>query len=294
MSGAPIFHNIHLWLIRSATNGVTSNTRSTKGVSTSGDSGINDDKPSLEDGSKRKSSCSDRSNDDENEKADVNCCNSYGNSKALEQLEQLILSDEWITKEFIDNHQTAKNVSSLSYDTILQSGRKKISRFIHKICSQPRTIAQNLQRKTALCTRGEALAVSTWKVITPIDIPSQAITVHTLSKYRMNIARLSRVRLSHFRFRAINLGSKQRYCLYHCVVLEDVVVIMSEKARSALIRWKLLNDYMAYACFKGEFWNIISVYAVADDRSKDKFYAELQLLTTPLLKHDKVIGGTPE
>ncbi|VDN58591.1 unnamed protein product [Dracunculus medinensis] len=53
---------------------------------------------------------------------------------------------------------------------------------------------------------------------------------------------------------------------------------------------------MAYTRFKGKFCNIsvISVYTPtlsADDRDKDKFYVELQLLTKSLPKHDMVIIG---
>ncbi|VDN52975.1 unnamed protein product [Dracunculus medinensis] len=53
---------------------------------------------------------------------------------------------------------------------------------------------------------------------------------------------------------------------------------------------------MAYAHFKGKFCNIsvITVYTPtlsADDRNKDKFYAELQLLTKSLPKHDMIIIG---
>ncbi|VDN53320.1 unnamed protein product [Dracunculus medinensis] len=71
---------------------------------------------------------------------------------------------------------------------------------------------------------------------------------------------------------------------------------MSDKAHFALTEWKPVNDRMAYARFKGKFCNIsvISVYAPtlsADDRDKDKFYAELQLLTKSLPKDDIIIIG---
>ncbi|VDN52125.1 unnamed protein product [Dracunculus medinensis] len=170
-------------------------------------------------------------------------------------------------------------------------------------CSQARVIARYLsKRRTAFCTRGEVLAVSAWNVRTLIDVASQAITVHTLSKYRVDIACLLEVRLPHFESREIiNPSSEQRYWLYHCGALNnsgrnDVAIVMSDKAHSALIEWKPVNDCMAYARFKGKFCNIsvISVYAPmlsADDRDKDKFYAELQLLTKSLPKHDIIIIG---
>ncbi|VDN56976.1 unnamed protein product [Dracunculus medinensis] len=65
---------------------------------------------------------------------------------------------------------------------------------------------------------------------------------------------------------------------------------MSDKVHSALIECKPVSDRMAYARCKGKFCNIsvISVYAPtlsADDLDKDKFYAELQLLTKSLPKH---------
>ncbi|VDN53068.1 unnamed protein product [Dracunculus medinensis] len=69
---------------------------------------------------------------------------------------------------------------------------------------------------------------------------------------------------------------------------------MSEKTRSAVIEWKAVNDRMAYARFERKFCNIsvISVCApilCADDCDKNKFYAELQPLTTSLSRGDMVI-----
>ncbi|VDN54660.1 unnamed protein product [Dracunculus medinensis] len=61
---------------------------------------------------------------------------------------------------------------------------------------------------------------------------------------------------------------------------------MSEKAHSALIEWKLVKDCMTNDRFKGKFCNI-SPTSSADDR--EKFYAEIQLLTTSLSKGDMVI-----
>ncbi|VDN53489.1 unnamed protein product [Dracunculus medinensis] len=87
-----------------------------------------------------------------------------------------------------------------------------------------------------------------------MDVAIQAITVHTLSKYRVDIACLSEVRLPHFGSREIINRFKGKFCNI----------------------------------------SVISVYAPtlsADDRDKDNLYAELQLLTKSLPKHFMVIVG---
>ncbi|VDN51633.1 unnamed protein product [Dracunculus medinensis] len=79
-----------------------------------------------------------------------------------------------------------------------------------------------------------------------IDVASQAITVHTLSKYRVDIACLSEVRLPHFGSSEviINPGSEQKYWQYHYDASDNsgqngnVAIVMSDKAHSALIEWK--------------------------------------------------------
>ncbi|VDN60829.1 unnamed protein product [Dracunculus medinensis] len=135
---------------------------------------------------------------------------------------------------------------------------------------------------TALCTRCEVSAVSAWNVRILMDVASHAITIHTLSKYCVDIACSSEVRLPIFglaysRSRSIiNPGSEQKYWLYDCggsnnLGRNGVAIVMSDKAHSALIEWKLT------------VW--------PTPRFKDKFYAELQLLTRPLRKHDMVIIG---
>lgn len=83
---------------------------------------------------------------------------------------------------------------------------------------------------------------------------SQAIMVHSLSKFRINIAYLSEARLHHFGSRAITIPvSKQRYWLYYCGISDNserngVAIVMSEKARSALVGQ--VNDRMVYSRFK--------------------------------------------
>ncbi|VDN53912.1 unnamed protein product [Dracunculus medinensis] len=73
---------------------------------------------------------------------------------------------------------------------------------------------------TALCTRGEVLAISAWNVRTLIEVASQAITVNTLSKYRVDIVCLSEVRLPYFGSRlVINPGLEHRDTGYIAVVL---------------------------------------------------------------------------
>ncbi|VDN53938.1 unnamed protein product [Dracunculus medinensis] len=61
------------------------------------------------------------------------------------------------------------------------------------MCSQARTIAQNLSRGIAVYSSGEVLAVPACNVKTLMDVASQAITVYTLSKHRVDIACLLEV-----------------------------------------------------------------------------------------------------
>ncbi|VDN55961.1 unnamed protein product [Dracunculus medinensis] len=67
----------------------------------------------------------------------------------------------------------------------------------------------------------------------------------------MDVACLSEVRLPHVSSRVIiKPGSQQRYWLYHSSVSNNsgrngVAIVTSEKARSALIEWKPVNDRMA-------------------------------------------------
>lgn len=75
---------------------------------------------------------------------------------------------------------------------------------------------------------------------------------------------------------------------------------MSEKAGSALTEWKSVNERMAYDLQIKEIFQSLSIYALyiicptfcADDRDKNKFYAESHLLS--LLKNDMVIFGKTE
>ncbi|VDN58773.1 unnamed protein product [Dracunculus medinensis] len=123
-----------------------------------------------------------------------------------------------------------------------------------------------------------------------MNVTGQVITIHSLSKYRFNIACLSEVRLPHFGSRAIiNPGSDQRYWLYQCDASDNagqngVAIVISDKAHSAFIEWKPVNDRMAYALLKGNLCNIsvINVYAPtlsADDRDKNKFCGTINIST---------------
>ncbi|VDN52163.1 unnamed protein product [Dracunculus medinensis] len=89
-----------------------------------------------------------------------------------------------------------------------------------------------------------------------MDVASQAITVHTLSKYRVDIADTANTSLvgstsSSLWVSSNYPGSEQRYWLYHCGASNNsgrngVAIVMSDKAHSALIEWKPVNDRMAY------------------------------------------------
>ncbi|VDN57822.1 unnamed protein product [Dracunculus medinensis] len=89
------------------------------------------------------------------------------------------------------------------------------------------------------------------------------------------------------------LKAEKRYWLYHCGAWNNsgqngIAIVM---AHSALIEWKPVSDRIAYARFKSKLCNIsvINIYVPTlsvDDRDKDKFYAELQLLIKFLPEHD--------
>lgn len=82
-------------------------------------------------------------------------------------------------------------------------------------------------------------------------LANQAIAVHTFSKYRMDVACSSEVRLIHFRLHAV-IKSDTIYVyislLYHCGVLDSerngLATVMSENANSALIERKAMCDCM--------------------------------------------------
>ncbi|VDN56494.1 unnamed protein product [Dracunculus medinensis] len=109
-----------------------------------------------------------------------------------------------------------------------------------------------------------------------MDVASQAIIIHTLSKYRVDIACLSEVRLPHFGFRVIiNPGSDQRYWLYHYGASNNSERnVKFDKAHSALSGNRVYTP-------------ILSV----DDLDKDKFCVGLQLLTKSVPKHIITIEG---
>lgn len=92
------------------------------------------------------------------------------------------------------------------------------------------------------------LAITVWNVRTLMDA-SQAIIVHTLSKYRVDVACLPEVLFPHVSSRIIiKVSSKD--IGYHSGVSHNseensVAIAMSEKARFVLIKWKPLNDRMA-------------------------------------------------
>ncbi|VDN55244.1 unnamed protein product [Dracunculus medinensis] len=96
----------------------------------------------------------------------------------------------------------------------------------------------------------------------------------------MDVACSSEVRLPHVDCRVIiKPGSEQRYWLYYCGVSNQsrrngVEIVISEKTRSVLIR---SHVYAPTLC--------------ADDRHKDKFYVELQLLTSLLRGNMVIIEG---
>ncbi|VDN57661.1 unnamed protein product [Dracunculus medinensis] len=85
-----------------------------------------------------------------------------------------------------------------------------------------------------------------------MDVASQAITVHTLSKYRVDITCLSEALLPYFESQVIIYpGLQQRYWLYHCDASDNsgrngVAIILSDKTHSDLIEWKPASDHMAY------------------------------------------------
>ncbi|VDN53469.1 unnamed protein product [Dracunculus medinensis] len=100
--------------------------------------------------------------------------------------------------------------------------------------------SQNFNIGEQLSARADRLAVSAWNVKTLMDVASQAIIVHTLSKYRVDIVCLPQVRNPHFGSRVItNPCSEQKYWLY-CGATDNsgrngVAIVISEKAHCASI-----------------------------------------------------------
>lgn len=72
------------------------------------------------------------------------------------------------------------------------NNNKIIPRCEHRICSRTEIITQNSSRDTrtyhlTLCKHGEVLAIAACNVKTLMDVVSQAVTVHTLSWYRVDV-----------------------------------------------------------------------------------------------------------
>lgn len=124
---------------------------------------------------------------------------------------------------FSDAHDTP---SIVVHAISIQSARSKTTSSLENMmCSWARVIARNCQEEwnmrkkncpMVLCT-SSVLAIAAWNVRTLIDIVSQAITAHILSKYRLLVGNFP-----HFWSRIIIKSGSQVEVLCHCDVSDKL------------------------------------------------------------------------
>lgn len=102
---------------------------------------------------------------------------------------------------------------------------------------------------SALCVRGEILVINAWNVRTLMNVESQAIIIHTLSKYNMHIVLLPEVCIHNSREpKAVTIpGSTKKYWLHHIGISNN-----SKRSRIAII--KNHNQFKSYGTLYMTSW----------------------------------------
>ena len=131
------------------------------------------------------------------------------------------------------------------------------------------------------------LMIGCWNVTTLLDPGAQALTMRTLSNYRVDISCLSEVRLRGSGSKCIKVpGKDENYWLYFSGPEDNsgnggVAVALSTKANQSMISWNPVSPRIAVMQLsaKPSNFTIISVYAPtlpAEASAKDLFYDQLQ------------------
>ena len=148
--------------------------------------------------------------------------------------------------------------------------------------------------------RRQDVNVAYWNVRTMRDSGTQALTIHSLWKYGIDIACLSETRLADSGHTVIKVPQAEtHYHLYHSGVMDNsglhgVAIALSQPANAALLEWRPISSRMAKIRLKGEVLNltIIAVYAPtlqSSDDSKDEFYSSLQNAVSSVPSQDMLI-----
>lgn len=143
------------------------------------------------------------------------------------------------------------------------------------MCSQTRVTARNPSKETNQNDPLHVLqgvSVRAWNIRTLMDVASPAVTMQTLSKYRVDVIWLLEVRLPSglaTGSRAITKPDfKKSYWLYCGITQGEMAWVRLSGLKNSIhlewVEWKPVNDHMAYAAFKRKFCNIlvIGVYPI--------------------------------
>lgn len=164
----------------------------------------------------------------------------------------------------------------------------------------PRSAGGSKNLQADILHRKRISYVACWNVRTLKSTEAQALTIHALYKYGIEIACLSEVRLPNSGHMVIPVAhSNTSYHLYHSGVSDDsgrhgVAVALSANANAALLDWEPISERLARIRLKGSIFNItvIAVYAPtrdADDTTKNDFYEDLQNLVRQVPSSDMLI-----
>ena len=128
----------------------------------------------------------------------------------------------------------------------------------------PCPVVQANNMRAGLLQRREELAFACWNVRTLLDVGSQSLTMRSLHSHGIDIACLSEVRLPHYGSKTIKVpGVDTEYNLFHSgpsnnSELHGVAIAVSNRSKACLLEWNPINERLAYARFKGRFFQPIS------------------------------------
>ncbi|KAK2725082.1 hypothetical protein QYM36_001511, partial [Artemia franciscana] len=161
--------------------------------------------------------------------------------------------------------------------------------------------AINLGKPTTVIKQAKSrINVGCWNVRSAKQEATQAILVHELEKYNIDILCISKTRISGSGSIVITAPETLHQFHFFYSGIEDnsglhgVGFIMNQRTRNALLEWEPVSCRLARIRLKGNPANvsIISTYAPtrdATETTKDDFYGELQQLSSSIAARDYLI-----
>ncbi|CAE1318541.1 unnamed protein product [Acanthosepion pharaonis] len=142
--------------------------------------------------------------------------------------------------------------------------------------------------------------VACWNALTLKLEETQALTVHALHQYKVDVACLSEVKLADHGHKSIKVPlSDAAYHLYYSGPTDGsgrhgVALVLSDQANNALLAWELVSPCLARVHLRGALFNIsiIAVYTPtldADEVTKASFYDRLQAVMDGISPRDFVV-----